>query len=161
MSQQLNGIEVLQWSNDLTTLLNLPAVVTDTWYQADILYWDTSSNTVKKFAPADSTAGGALQRSIIGIASAGKSSGENTATAALRALILADASHGVLGATMNVKYDATTLRYSFQEDTAYDSEHEPDVTLTLAFATCFAETTEKDRRMKIRIDGLARYAALT
>jgi hypothetical protein len=159
--QTVNGIEVLQWGKDPTKLLNLPALVASTWDQGDILYWDTSANVVKKFAPADSTTGGALQSAIIGLSSAGKKAGETASTVALEAIILADASSGILGATMNVKYDATALKYSFQEDVAYDAAYEPDVTLTLAFATCFAESTEKDRRMKIRIDGTARLAALT
>jgi hypothetical protein len=161
MGQVANGIEVLQRSNDLTSYRKLPALATSTWEQDAVLYWDTSANVVKKFAPADSTEVASLQSSIIGLAQAGKKSGENEAMVAMEATILADASNINLGAKLVVKYNATNGRYTFHEDSAYDTAIDPDISLTLNFAVCVSETAEADGRSKIAINGLARFNALS
>jgi len=161
MSHILNGIEVLQWANDNLSYKVLPATLATTWGQGDLLYWDTSANVVKPYIPTDTTTGGALQASLIGIAQAGKKAGENTAIVALKAVILADVTGTVfVGANMVPLYNTTTGKYSFQEDSAYDAAYEPDLSLSGTFAVC-AENSAVSSKCKININGEAHFNALT
>lgn len=162
MSHILNGIEVLQWANDNLSYKVLPAAVSSTWGQGDLLYWDTTANEVKKYAPADTTAGGALQASLIGIAQAGKKSGETTAIVALKAVILATVTGTVwAGCKMVPLYNTTTLKYSFQEDSAYDAAYEPDLSLSGDFAVCAVNEDDADLKCKININGESHFNALS
>jgi len=161
MGQLVNGIEVIQPSKENTDYVVLAAVVTDTWYQSDFLYWDTSANKVKKYAPADSTAHTTNQNAIIGIAGTGKVAGEDRAIVHMKATVLGDATSMILGADCVVVYTAATGKYSFWEEAGYNAMREPNITLASSFAVCADESAEADGRGKIRLDGVARLAALT
>ena len=161
MGQVVNGIEVIQRSKDNNDYVVVPATATDVWAQDTPLYWDTSANVVKAFVPADSTTGGLLQAALIGLAQAGKKTGEDKAVVCKKCTILADSTGQYLGARMVVLYNATTLKYSFYEDAAYDAAYEPDISLSGDFAVCAAEDVEADGRGKIFISGAAHLAGLS
>lgn len=153
-----NGVEVLRWSPDNEDTLSLKAYITDTWEQGAFLYWD--GTYLRKFAPADSTAFGTNQSSIIGIASSGKLSGQIEATVCKKAEVLMDATTPLLGAAAVVCYTAATGKYYAYEGAAYNVAYEPDITLTLDFLTFKQPAVEADHRCVMQIDGTARFLAL-
>jgi hypothetical protein len=162
MGYQVNGIEVIQRPTDNQDYISLPAVAADTWEQDCPLYWLTGSDVVKAFKPADSTAGGALQGLLIGLAAAGKKAGDVQAVVMRKCQIIGTLVGSTwIGANHVVLYNATTLKFSFQEDAAYDAAYEPNLSLTGNFAVALSQTAENTDKIKFQIDGTAHFAALT
>ncbi len=160
MGQLKNGVEVIQKSTDDNDYVVLKAVAADVWEQDAFLYFDNTSETVKKFVPADTTETQANQAKIIGIAQSGKKDGDITAVVCLKATVLMDSTAVDVGEEMVVKYNATTARYSAHEGAAYNTAIEPDITLTLDFLTGLVTANESDGRAKLLVDGRARFNAL-
>lgn len=155
-----NGVEVLRWSPDAEDYITLKAVAAETWEQGVFLYWDSASSTIKKYAPADSTAHGTNQAKIIGISSNGKRAGATNAVVCKKAEVLMDATTPLLGAQAVVFYDATTGKYSAIEGATYNTRYEPDISLTLDFLTFKCDVIEADHRAIMQIDGTARLLGL-
>lgn len=160
MGQLKNGVEVIQKSQDNNDYVVLKAVAADVWEQDAFLYFDNTSETIKKFAPADSTATEASQALIIGIAQAGKKAGDTTAIVALEATVLMPSTAVDVGEEMAVVYDAATGLYSAHEGTAYNTAVEPDITLSLNFLVGLDTEEAADGRARLAVDGRARFNAL-
>lgn len=157
-----NGVEVLQYSSEVSNYIKLPAASADTWQDGAFIYWDTSANTIKKWAPADATENQADQNVIIGISSGGKKNGDIESVVCLKATILITKTGTVtLGKDCVITYDTTTLKYGVQEESAWNTTYEPDVTLSGNFAVYAANAAEGDGRVEVFIDGAARVASLT
>jgi len=157
-----NGVEVLQWSNLQSDFLKLKADSTNTWEQGTFLQWDSSALKIKPWHPSDTTeAAASSQAAVIGIASAGKKSGDTDAVVALvaKALIDVDSTNSLAGLQMAVVYDSTTGLYSVDSATNYNVTYNVDLTLTNDFIVC-ADNTAYTDKLVVLIDGHARYNAL-
>jgi hypothetical protein len=155
-----NGVEVLLPSHEAGDYLNLPVASAGEIEQGAFMYWDTSSNTVKKFAPADASANEPLQNLIIGILSAGKKVGDTEAVVMVKGTVLMDATDTTLGLDAVVVYTPTTGKYSAYEGTAYNTATNPDITLANSFLL-FAVNAAEGGKAKLTFDGQARLAAST
>ena len=154
--QLANGVEVLQYTPENDRYLEFNAVAADTWAAGDYLYWDSGSSTVKKYAPADTTAAASLQAKIFGIASKGKLAGDTRVGVMVKAQVLMDATNPLVGAACVVKYNATTKHYTAYEGGQYNTDFDPDITLSLDFLTFVTSAVETDNRAVLQIDGTAR-----
>jgi hypothetical protein len=156
--QLTNGVEVLQFSQDANDYVEFNAVTTDTWAGGAFLYHDGTN--LKKYAPADTTAHFTLQPKLIGIASAGKKTGENKAIVCLKATVLMDSTALGVGVDMVIKYTVATDKYTAYQGALYNTDFNPDITLAGAFCVGLAAAEESDYRGKFAISGSAHLAAL-
>jgi hypothetical protein len=154
--QLSNGVELLYPSPDNQDYQEFPATASDTWKQGDFLYWDTVNSVVKKYAPADATEAESLQPYIFGIATNAKLANETKAIVNKKCQVLMDATNPLLGAECVVVYNTTTLKYTAYEGTQYNTDYDPDITLTLNFLTFTTAAVESDNRAVMQIDGNAR-----
>lgn len=158
--QLTNGVEVLRWSPDSDDYITLKAAAADTWAPGAFLYYDSGSSTVKKFAPADSTAYGTNQDKIIGISSNGKVVGQIEAVVCKKATVLMDATTVLIGGPAVVCYVTATGKYFAWGGADYNTTHEPDITLSLDFLTFKDVALEADHRAILQVDGTARLLGL-
>lgn len=168
MSQFRNGVEILQVSNNSTDYLILPAGA-DLINPGTFVWFDTSSDTVKPFTPADSTATYDQENYIIGIADAGKVANETRCKVLMKGVCLLpllrvnDSTSSIAihaGADLVIGWDTTLKRYEAHDVTVYNAEWANDITISPAFAVAADEDVESDSRIKVIFNGWDRYNSL-
>jgi len=161
MSHYKNGVEALLPSQDANDFIKLPATAADVIEKDAFIYWDTSGNVAKKFTPTDATDLYVKQNLLIGIASAGKKAQDTEIIVCVKAKILIDATNCVLGQDFVILYSLTSYKYSAYEGALYNTDYNPDITLTGSFAVAVSEGVDAVGKGEILIDGHARLALLT
>jgi len=123
-----NGISIVHTVHAPEDVIKLPATVTDTWDEDDILIYIAANNVVEKL-PASATA--AQKNAVIGIASSAKLSGEDVAGVIRRVRIKAKITSVGTGNLYGKACIATYAsgKYTFAVGTAgacaHLAQHEP------------------------------------
>lgn len=125
-----NGISIVHTVHLPEDVVKLPATVTDTWDEDDLLLYIAADNVVAKL-PASASA--AELNAIIGIASSAKLAGEDIAGVISRVRIRAKITSATTGNLFGLACIATFAngKYTFAVGTAgacaHLSEHEPAI----------------------------------